>query len=118
MTAGISINTPEIGGKQLELLRELTPAATRLAYLTDASNKSSVAVFRQIEAHARTMNVTIRMLNGGQRIELEQSFETIKRERVQGLMVGAGGPPTHSSGIHQGGGGPPARTMTERRAIT
>lgn len=85
---GVSINTPEIGGKQLELLREMAPAAIRLALLTDVSNKSSMAVFRQIEGHARAMNVSIRLLDGRQRIELERSFETIKRERLQGFIVG------------------------------
>jgi putative ABC transport system substrate-binding protein len=85
---GISIIATEIVGKQLELLREMAPAAIRLAWLTDASNKASVAVFRQLEEHARAMNATIRMLDGRKRIELERSFETIKRERVQGLFVG------------------------------
>jgi putative ABC transport system substrate-binding protein len=88
---GISINTPETGGKQLELLRELSPAAIRFAYLTDPSNKTSMEAFRQIEARARAMNVTIRMLDGRKRAELERSFETIKRERVQGLVVGTAG---------------------------
>jgi putative ABC transport system substrate-binding protein len=88
---GTSSMTAQIGGKQLELLRELAPAAIRLAYLTDVSNTASVAAFRQVEGHARAMNVTIRMLDGRQRIELERSFETIKRERLQGFIVGTTG---------------------------
>ena len=88
---GISVMSGQMGGKQLELLREMSPAAIRLAYLGDASNKSSVAVFHQIEGHARAMNVTIRMLDGRKRIELERSFETVKREGVQGLIVGSPG---------------------------
>ena len=88
---GISVMSGQMGGKQLELLREMSPAAIRLAYLGDASNKSSLAVFHQMEGHARAMNVTIRMLDGRKRIELERSFETVKRERVQGLIVGAPG---------------------------
>ena len=79
----------QMGGKQLELLRELSPGAIRLAYLTDGSSKASVAVFREVDGHARAMNVTIWMLDGRKRIELERSFETVKRERVQGLIVGA-----------------------------
>lgn len=88
---GLSLMSIEIAGKQLELLRELSPAATRLSYLVDVSNKASVATFRQLEEHARAMSVTIRMLDGRQRSELERSFETIKRERVQGLIVGPAG---------------------------
>jgi len=86
---GTSTITVELGGKQLQLLREMSPAAIRLAYLTDASNKASVTAFRQVEEHARAMNVTLRMLDGRKRSELERSFETIRRERIQGFVVGA-----------------------------
>lgn len=89
---GTSILSVEIGGKLLELLREISPGTTQLAYLIDASNKASAAAFRKLEEHARVMKVTIRMLDGRQRFELERSLETIKRERVRGLIVGASGP--------------------------
>ena len=88
---GISTMTGQLAGKQLELLRELSPAATRLAYLTDASSKLSVVVFRQVQEHARTMNVTIRMFDGRKQIDLERSFERMRREGVQGVIVGAPG---------------------------
>jgi ABC-type uncharacterized transport system substrate-binding protein len=88
---GISNMTLQMGGKQLELLRELSPAAIRLAYLTVGSSKVSMAAFRQVEEHASAMNVTIRMLDGRKRAELERSFETIRNERVQGLIVSATG---------------------------
>jgi putative ABC transport system substrate-binding protein len=89
---GISIITPEIAGKQLEMLREMAPAAVRLGYLSDTSNKSSLAVFHEIERHAHSTHVSIRLLDGLTRTELERSFETIKRERLQGLVVYAAGP--------------------------
>ena len=80
---GTSNITTEIAGKQVELLREMSPAVIRLAYLIDASNKASLSVFRQIEADTRTMNLAIRMLDARKRVELERSFETFKRERVR-----------------------------------
>jgi len=88
---GTSNITTEIVGKQLELLRELVPSAKRLAFLTDASSKGSLAVFRQLENHARAMKLAIRILDGRKRTDLERSFETINRERVQGLIVGTPG---------------------------
>ena len=81
----------EIIGKQLELLRAVAPAATRIVYLSDASNKAVSATYRELEANARTLKLTIRLLDGRKRTELERSFETIKRERMQALMVGASG---------------------------
>jgi putative ABC transport system substrate-binding protein len=88
---GTSNITIEIVGKQLELLRELVPSAIRLAFLTDASSKGSLAVFRQLEDHARAMKLAVQILDGRKRTDLERSFETIKRERVQGLIVGTTG---------------------------
>jgi putative ABC transport system substrate-binding protein len=50
---GTSILSAEITGKLLELMHDLFPGATRLAYLIDPSNKASVSVFRRLEQRAR-----------------------------------------------------------------
>lgn len=84
---GTSIMSVEIGAKWLELLRDLSPGANRIAYLADASNKASVATFREMEKRARSMNATVQMLDGRQRADLERSFEIIKRDRIQALVV-------------------------------
>lgn len=83
--------TLEVGGKQLEMMREVAPGAVRLAYLTDAANKAGVAVFRRLEEHARSLRVDVKMLDGRERNALERSLETIKQERTQGLIVGTTG---------------------------
>ena len=86
---GVSSVTAPVATKQLELLREMFPAAKRLGYLTNASNRAAVATYRHVEQQARIMKVTVQMLDGRKRAELEKSFETIKREGLQGLLVGA-----------------------------
>ena len=88
---GTSNLTTELSGKQLELLLELAPSARRIGYLTDPLNKGSMTAFNQLEQHARAMNVTVRLLDGRQRSALEQSLDTVKRERLQGLIVGSTG---------------------------
>ncbi|MEK6244911.1 MAG: ABC transporter substrate-binding protein [Pseudomonadota bacterium] len=85
---GTSVLSTEIAGKLLELLCELSPGATQFAYLADASNKASVLAFRRLQAHARSLGVAIQMLDGRRRTALERSFGTIKRDGIQGLIVG------------------------------
>ena len=86
---GTSILSAELTGKLLELMHDLFPGATRLAYLIDPSNKASASVFHRLEQRARAMNVTVRMLDGRRWADLEHA--TLKRERVQGLIVSASG---------------------------
>ena len=86
---GISSVTTETGQKTLELIRELSPGAQRIAYLTDTANPGASALFSRLEEHARGLKLAIRMLDGAGRKALDQAFETIRRERIQAFLVGA-----------------------------
>ena len=86
---GISSVTTETGQKTLEFLLELSPGAQRIAYLADPANQVSAAVFSRVEEHARRLKRSIQMLDGSTREALNQAFETIRRERIQGLLVGS-----------------------------
>jgi putative ABC transport system substrate-binding protein len=88
---GISIQSGNIAEKNLELVRELFPKAQRIAYLTDASNKSSVLVYEDLAARASRLKLTVSMFDCRQRAELERSLATIKRERIQALIVSSSG---------------------------
>jgi signal transduction histidine kinase len=59
---GISLLTIELTAKRLELLRELVPAATRVAVLV---NPAGPALERDVEAAARAMGLQIQVLNAG-----------------------------------------------------
>ena len=48
-----------IGVKWLELLKQIAPKVTRVAYNYDASNPATVGYLRAIEGAASSMNVTI-----------------------------------------------------------
>lgn len=89
---GLSNFATEIGPKWLELMAELAPRARRLAYLSDVSNKGAVSVFESMRAREKSLNLSLRLLDGRQRAELERSFETLKRERFDGFIVGAATP--------------------------
>ena len=85
---GTSLPGLEILDKSFESLRELTPGAKSYAYLTDASNKASGLSFPHLQEKARKLKVSILMLDAREASVLEKSFAAIRRERVQGLLVG------------------------------
>lgn len=88
---GTSILSGEIGGKWLELLREMQPAAIRIAYLGDASSRASVNTFRRISESAGAMGVSVQMHDAREQKALAQALEKIKRDGTQGLLVGTAG---------------------------
>ena len=61
---GINFFAEELAAKQLELLRELVPAATRVAVLVNPADATSTeSTLRDVEAAARAMGLQIQVLN-------------------------------------------------------
>jgi putative ABC transport system substrate-binding protein len=86
---GINFITGELTAKRLELLRELVPAATRLAVLVNPANATSTeTTLRDVQAAARTMGLQVQVLNAGSSREINAAFETFVRERPDLLLVG------------------------------
>jgi putative ABC transport system substrate-binding protein len=86
---GINFLVGELTTKRLELLRELVPAATRVALLvnpTQATNTEST--LRDVESAARAMGLQIQVLNASTSREIDAAFATIVRERPDALFVG------------------------------
>ena len=50
---GINFLAGELAAKRLELLRQLVPAATRIAVLVDPANPATDSTLRDVEAAAR-----------------------------------------------------------------
>src|SRR5262249_40409776 len=88
---GVNCVRGELGGKRLELLRELVPGAKRVAVLLQPSvGASTEAVRRDVEPAARAMGLEIRVFDVETGHEINAAFETFERERPDALFVGAG----------------------------
>jgi putative ABC transport system substrate-binding protein len=86
---GINFFNNELAGKQLELLRELVPAATHVAVLVDPANPAiTESTLRDVEPAARTMGLQIQALNASTSREIDAAFATFVRERPDALFVG------------------------------
>ena len=88
---GISIMSPDIATKHFEFVRELAPRVTRVAFLTDISNKAAATAAKQLQDHARAAGVTVEIFDGRERATLERSFESMKKNRMQAMIVGLAG---------------------------
>ena len=84
---GVSTMGTETSQKTLEFLRELLPGAQRIGFLTDTSSQSAALAYSRLEEKARSLKLSIQMLDGIGRTALDRAFATIRRERIQGLLV-------------------------------
>jgi len=86
---GINFLNSELNAKRLELLRELVPAATRVAVLVNPTGGPAVeTTLRDVEAAARAMALQTQVLNASTGREIAAAFATFGRERPDGLFVG------------------------------
>ena len=82
---GIFLDLPELGGKQIELLKEAVPTLSRLAVLWDSTVGG--VQFRATESAARAAGVTLQSLSIQRPEDLKEAFDRAIRERVQGMVV-------------------------------
>jgi putative ABC transport system substrate-binding protein len=86
---GVNFFSDELVAKRLELLRELVPAATRVAVLLSPANAGTM--LRDVEAAAATMGLEIQAINASTSRDIETAFAAFGRQRPDALFV-TGGP--------------------------
>jgi len=85
---GISFFNTELVAKRLELLRELVPAATRVAVLINpASAANTETTVREVEAAALALGLQTQILNASTNREIDAAFATFARERLDAIFV-------------------------------
>jgi putative ABC transport system substrate-binding protein len=86
---GINFFTGELTAKRLELLRELVPAATRVAVLIDPNNAAGTeSTLRDVEPAARAMGLQVQVVRAWTSRDIDAAFASLARERVDALFVG------------------------------
>ena len=88
---GVNFFAAELAAKRLELLRELVPAAARVAVLLNPSETAIAAAnSRDVETAARAMGLELRILNAGTRDEIDAAFEILAVDRPDALFISSG----------------------------
>ena len=76
-----------IGGKWVELLKEIAPGLTRVAVLRDATQAFAMSLFAAIQAVAPSLGVEVIPVNMRDAGEIEQSVETFARSPNGGMIA-------------------------------
>ena len=79
----------ELGTKHLGLLRELLPTATRIGLMVNPTNPTVEGLTKDVTAAALTIGMQIEVVRASSSNEIEASFATLVRNRVDALVVGA-----------------------------
>jgi putative ABC transport system substrate-binding protein len=84
---GVSQFYGALGGKRLELLREIVPAATTVAVLTNPNNPNSQSHLTDVQAVARALGQKITVAAARNEAELNAAFAEFARQRADALLV-------------------------------
>jgi putative ABC transport system substrate-binding protein len=85
---GVTVSNVEVIAKRLELLHELVPAATTIAFLVNPTNSAATeAETRELHAAARVLGLGLLPLNASTPREIEAAFETLVQQRAGALLV-------------------------------
>jgi putative ABC transport system substrate-binding protein len=76
-----------IGGKWLELLSEMAPAVTRVAYMCNPNNPGPLQPYTSVETAARGHTVAVALAAVHSAAEIETAMTTLAREPGGGLIV-------------------------------
>ena len=85
MTTGLTILSPELNAKRLDVLRDLIPGLSRVAALWDAS--AAPSQITATEDAARLLNVKLQILEVRKREDLATAFNAAMNEKADALNV-------------------------------
>jgi putative tryptophan/tyrosine transport system substrate-binding protein len=86
---GITFLLSALVAKRLELLRELVPGATIIAFLVDPTFPTAEPATKEAEAAARALGFQLLVLNVNSEGQFEMAFATLLQHRAGGLVINA-----------------------------
>src|SRR5262245_11790333 len=84
---GMSLMAPDLGGKRLELLKELLPRLARVAVLWNATNPYAAIVFKEMQAAGPTLGIEVQSLEVRSPDDFDGAFEIARRQRPDALIT-------------------------------
>jgi putative tryptophan/tyrosine transport system substrate-binding protein len=84
---GVATLGTELGGKRLELLREIVPTISRLALLWDEATRSVIPALQEMQTAARLQGVSVQTIGVRGPDELDSAFLAMAKEHADALVV-------------------------------
>jgi putative ABC transport system substrate-binding protein len=85
---GNTIVSPDLGAKRLQILREAISGVSRVAYLANPDNASSMATLAEMKVAAATAGMTLTSVELGSGTDFDGAFAALLRDRSDALLVG------------------------------
>jgi putative tryptophan/tyrosine transport system substrate-binding protein len=87
---GLTLISPELGGKRLEILKESIPGLTRVAFLTEPGNPASRPLGEELEVAARVLGLDLRTVVANTAEEIDGALAAVHADGAQALVVFGG----------------------------
>jgi putative ABC transport system substrate-binding protein len=84
---GLSSIAPDLEGKRLQLLREVTPALSHVAMFINSLNPFHVSSMRQANDAAQAMGIKLQLHDIRKSEDLDDAFAAIRKERPDALLI-------------------------------
>jgi putative tryptophan/tyrosine transport system substrate-binding protein len=84
---GVTSMSVELAGKQVDLIRELVPAAKLIAFLVNPTNRIAEVFVTDGQEAARVLGIGALVLKANTEAEIEKAFETLVQARADVLVV-------------------------------
>ena len=84
---GLSILAPEISGKQLELLKEIVPKLSRVAFLRNSNEPATPHIIKEIEAASEALQLRLQKLDIRNSKDIEMAFREARNGRADAVVV-------------------------------
>ena len=89
--AGMTMMSPQLGGKRLELLTRVVPRLARVAVFWNPPNPAYGPILKELEAAAPSLRLTLHRLEVRVPADFEGAFEAAVRQRA-GALIAPGDP--------------------------
>lgn len=87
---GLSNISPELSGKRLELLTQVVPRLSRVAFFWNPDVRGNLLDYKETEGAARALHLELQSLEVSSIEDLDRSFSAVTAQHAQALILPAG----------------------------
>ena len=83
---GLSTLAPELSGKRLEILKEVVPRLSRVAFFRTSTQPGSAQILREVDLAAKALKVQLQYLDVLDPKDIENAFRAATKGRAEGAL--------------------------------
>jgi putative tryptophan/tyrosine transport system substrate-binding protein len=87
---GLTSSSADLGGKRLELLKQMVPKASRVAVLYNPTDRSNVLILKQLQESVATLGLILQPLQVREPRDFDGAFVAMARQRAHAMFGSPG----------------------------